>query len=306
MHRHPSGEQWTIRHGDQEATLVEVGGGLRAYAAAGTDILAGYGVDEQAGAGRGQLLVPWPNRVRDGRYRFGGTDLQLALTEPARGNASHGLVRWALWSVAGRSESALTLAYRLHPQPGWPGHLDLEVEYSLEESGLTVASRATNTGAVAVPFGYGAHPYLAVGETTLAEVVLTVPATERVLVDERMLPSGTESVVGTELDFRAPRPLGETRLDTAFSGLARDGDGCWRVTLSGLSGRPDVSLWGDEAFGWAQVFTKHAEDTGGEGVRGIAVEPMTCPADAFNSGEGLVVLEPGQAWSARWGLTVHR
>src|SRR5512144_810027 len=136
---HPSGEQWTIRHGDLEATAVEVGGGLRVLTAGGLDVLAGYGADEMASSGRGQLLMPWPNRLRDGRYRFDGRDQQLALTEPARGNASHGLVRWALWSVLDRSESALTVGYRLHPQQGWAGRLDLKVRYELSATGLEVS-----------------------------------------------------------------------------------------------------------------------------------------------------------------------
>jgi aldose 1-epimerase len=305
--QHPSGEQWTIRHGDLEATVVEVGGGLRTLTAGGLDVLAGYGVDEMASSGRGQLLMPWPNRLRDGRYRFEGRDQQLALTEPARGNASHGLVRWALWSVLDRSEAALTVGYRLHPQQGWSGRLDLAVRYELSDDGLTVTSTAENVGAGRAPFGYGAHPYVALGDTSLSDVVLTVPASAQVLVDdERKLPTGTAPVEQDDHDFRQARPLGATRLDTAFTGLSRDEDACWRVRVGGLVDRPEVSVWGDGAFGWVQVFTDKGEDQGVDGVRGVAVEPLSCPADAFNSGEGLVVLEPGQQWSGQWGLVVHR
>jgi aldose 1-epimerase len=306
-HEHPSGQQWSLRHGDLEATVVEVGGGLRTLTAGGVDVLAGYGVDEMASAGRGQLLMPWPNRLRDGRYRFDGQDQQLALTEPARGNASHGLVRWALWSPLERSDDALALGYRLHPQPGWPGRLDLTVRYELSDDGVTVTTTATNVGSTRVPFGYGAHPYVALGETRLSDVVLAVPASTQVLVDDdRKLPTGSAPVEQDGRDFRSPRPLGDTRLDTAFTGLDREADGRWRVTLSGLADRPDVSVWGDGAFDWVQVFTDKGEDEGVEGVRGVAVEPLTCPADAFNSGEGLVVLEPGQQWSGQWGVLVHR
>ena len=305
-HEHPSGEQWTFGHGDLRATVVEVGGGLRTLTAGGRDVLAGYGVDEMASSGRGQLLMPWPNRLRDGRYRFDGTDQQLALSEPARGNASHGLVRWALWSPLERSDAALTVGYRLHPQQGWSGCLDLTVRYELSGTGLVVTATATNVGADRVPFGFGAHPYVALGETRLSDVVLTVPAAVQVLVDDqRKLPTGTAPVEQGDRDFRQARPLGSTRLDTAFTDLERDHDGRWQVRLGGLVDRPDVSIWGDRAFGWVQVFTDKGEDSGVAGVRGIAVEPLTCPADAFNSGEGLVVLEPGEQWSGQWGLTVH-
>lgn len=300
----PSGDQWTIRHGDQEATVVEVGGGLRTLTAGGRPVLAGYGDAEACRSGRGQLLMPWPNRVRDGRYAFGGTDHQLAITEPAHANASHGLVRWARWELAARDDSAVTVRTRLHPQPGWDGVLDLRVRYALAADGLRVTSTATNVGAATVPFGYGAHPYVALGDTPLAEVTLRIPGEREVLVDERLLPVATVPV-RAETDFRTTRPLGSVVLDTAYTDLARDrADRRWEVRVGGLRDLGEVGVWGDESFGWAQVFTAQGADTGVAGTRGIAVEPMSCPADAFNSGDGLVVLAPGDSWSGTWGIRV--
>src|SRR4029453_14432152 len=92
MPSHPTGDQWTLRVEDQELVVVEVGGGMRTYTVGGGDVLAGYRADEPCRAGRGQVLMPWPNRLRDGRFSFGGAEHVLAITEPARGNASHGLV----------------------------------------------------------------------------------------------------------------------------------------------------------------------------------------------------------------------
>ena len=302
MSVHPSGEQWTIRSGGHEVTVVEVGGGVRTYTLDGVDVMAGYAADEPASSGRGQLLIPWPNRIRDGRYTFEGKEQQLALTEPAFHNASHGLVRWGPWHVVEQVEDSLTVGTRLHAQPGWDGVLDLAVTYALDDSGLTVTNRATNVGAATVPFGYGAHPYVAIGDTPLADVVLHVPAGEEVLVDDRMLPTGTVPV-RPETDFRTPRALGSTSLDTAFTAVERDpATQRWEVTVSGLRDRADVRVWGDRTFDWLQVFTvKGADDA--PGARGIAVEPMSCPADAFNSGQGLVVLTPGESWSGTWGIS---
>ena len=298
-----SGEQWTIRYGGHEATLVEVGGGVRTYTVDGVDVVAGYGQDEMAASGRGQLLMPWPNRIRDGKYTFEGVQHQLSITEVPLHNASHGLARWAQWQLVRvqAGHGALTLRHRLLPQPGWDGTVDLVVDSSLGDGGLTVTTTATNLGANRAPFGYGAHPYVALGDTSLADVELTLPAGLEVLVDDRSIPTSTEPV-RPETDFRQGRRLGETRLDTAYTGLHRGGDGRWRVTVGGLVDRPDVTLWGDEAFGWVQVFTAKGEDDFAAGARGIAVEPMSCPANAFNSGEGLVVLEPGQSWTGTWGI----
>jgi aldose 1-epimerase len=299
-----SGEQWVIRHGTQAATVVELGGGLRTYACDGVEVLAGYGRQEMAKSGRGQLLMPWPNRIRDGRYSFGGTAYQLPLTEPALHNASHGLVRWLPWRLVDQGESELTVGARLFPQPGWDGLLDLEVTYAVGDLGLSVTTRATNKGVRPLPFGFGAHPYVALGDTPLADVVLRLPAGEEVLVDERLLPTST-APVRPEVDFRHARPLGRTSLDTAYTNVDRDPDtGRWEVMVSGLRERPAVTVWGDAAFEWFQVFTAKGADQGVDGTRGIAVEPMSCPADAFNSGEGLVSLSPGQSWTGTWGISV--
>jgi aldose 1-epimerase len=299
----PSGEQWTLRDGRQEATVVEVGGGLRTYRVDGTDVVAGYAVDEMCRAGRGQVLMPWPNRIRDGKYTFEGAEHQLGLSEPALHNASHGLVRWATWLLHWHADdwSALTVRTRLHPQPGWTATLDLSVNYVLEPHGLVVSVHASNAGDTAAPFGFGAHPYVALGDTPLAEVELSIPAGLEVLVDEQLVPTGT-AAVRPEVDFRTRRRLGSTALDTAYTGLTRTrADGGWEVVVGGL-GTGDVSVWGDGSLDWAQVFTAKGKDTGVDGVRGIAVEPMSCPANAFNTGEGLVVLAPGDSWSARWGI----
>ncbi len=163
---------------------------------------------------------------------------------------------------------------------------------------------ATNIGDTRVPFGCGAHPYVAIGDRPLGEAVLTVPASHQVLVDDRLLPADLVPVEQGGRDFRSARALGSTELDTAFTGLDRGSDGRWEVRIEGLADRPAVSVWGDEAFDWVQVFTGQGTDEGAQGRRGIAVEPMTCPADAFNSRDGLIVLEPGQQWSGEWGLTV--
>src|SRR5438034_6318 len=191
----PSGTQWTIDRAGHRAVVVEVGGGLRAYGVDGVDVVDGYAEPELCPGAAGQILAPWPNRIRDGRYTFDGHGYQLGLTEPSRHNAMHGLVRWSRWRTAanddGAGDGAITVEHELVPQPGYP----------------------------------------------------------------------------------------------------------WPLLL-----RPTWTVGADEAFGWWQVFTSDTQPAPRQ-RRSVAVEPMTCPPDAFRSGRDVVSLEPGETWRGRWGIS---
>lgn len=298
----PSGEQWWIRSGEDELVVVEVGGGPRTWNRGGIPVLAGYREDEMCTSGRGQQLMPWPNRIRDGRWSFRGVERQLPITEVEHHNASHGLLRWMPWHLVDRDDATVTVGARLHPQPGWAWTLDCETTYALSPGGLQVTQCATNISDDPAPFGFGAHPYLAIGDEPVEDVEVSIPAATYVAVDDRLLPTGTLPVAGTPFDFRTQAPVGDQRLDTAFTDLLAEGDGVWRVRVS-TPGRAPWTVWGEaSAFPWVQVFTGKAE-AGQPGEHGVAVEPMTCPADAFNSGDGLIVLEPGETWTGRWGIS---
>lgn len=290
----PSGEQIELSSGDQKAVVTEVGASLRTYSAGGHDVLDGYAIDELATSGRGQVLIPWPNRIRDGTYELDGRRHQLDINEPARNNAIHGLVRWSSWSVSERSADRAVLGHVLRPRPGYPFTLELRVEYSLSPEGLTVLTTAANAGAETCPYGAGAHPYLTVHAGTVDEAVLRVPARLVLEADERGIPVGSRPVESSELDFREPRPVGPTRLDHCFTDLDRDEDGRGRVVIG------ETTLWADERYPYLMIFT-------GDGLpdverASLAVEPMTCAPNAFVSGDGLILLEPGESHAAAWGI----
>jgi aldose 1-epimerase len=302
----PSGQQHEIAAGDYTAIVVEVGAGLRQLSLASRDIVDGYAEAEICSGGRGQLLLPWPNRVLDGRYEFADQSRQLALTEPAKHNAIHGLTRWAAWALLDHSGDQVVLGHRLHPQPGYPHILDLTVAYTLDaRAGLAVTLDATNVGDRAAPFAAGAHPYLTAGTATVDSCALHMPADTWLETDDRGIPTSRHEVAGSAYDFRSPGPIGQVMLDTPMTDLSRDDDGRARVTLSTPDGSAATTLWCDESFGWLQVFPG---DTLPQDRRrqGVAVEPMTAPPNAFATGEDLVVLEPGASWSASWGITGRR
>ena len=289
-----------IQAGDQRAVVDGVGGGLSAYSVGGRELVDGYPPGAPSMSGRGQVLIPWPNRIEDGAYEFDGRSHQLLLTEPERRNAIHGLVREEPWRVADVETTRVVMEHVLQPRPGYPFTLSLSVEYTLSEGGLRVRTTATNVGADPCPFGSGQHPYLKLGTPVVDSLVLRAPGRTVLVEDERGIPRGREPVEGTAFYFRRPREIGATALDDAFTDLERGEDGCARVELRDPASRAGVTLWLDENYRYVQLFT--GDPLPDVRRRSLAVEPMTCPANAFRTGEDLVRLEPGKSCASAWGI----
>jgi aldose 1-epimerase len=296
----PSGEQIEIRAGDRRVVVAEVGAGLRSYTVAGKDVLDGYSVEEMARSGRGQVLIPWPNRIQDGTYEFGGTEHQLPLNEIEARNAIHGLVRWVSWTTAAREDDRVVLEHTLRPQPGYPFSLALRLEYAVSDKGLRVTTMATNIGREECPYGSGMHPYLTVGTETVDSLELRAPGRTVLRTDDRGIPVDSEPVAGTGYDFGRAKPIGATKLDHAFADLERDADGLARVELVDPDSGSAVSLWADDGYTYLQLFT--GDPLPDVARRSLAVEPMTCPPNAFRTGESLIVLAPEESTTSTWGL----
>lgn len=295
----PTGRELTLRADGYEAEVVEVGAGLRALRRDGVDVIAGYPPGQMCSGGRGQHLIPWPNRVEDGVYEFDGRRLQLPLSEPAKSNASHGLLRWANWTLAESSDARALWSCRLHPQPGYPFLLDVTVEYVLDADGLRVTQSARNLGPDPAPYGAGAHPYLTVG-ARLDQCELLLPATTRLEIDARGLPTDERPTVGSDADFSTARLIGDTVLDHPYGGLQRV-DGLARAVLRDPRTGREAAVTVDDGYRWLQAFSG---DTLSSGAReALAVEPMTCPPNAFRTGVDLVRLEPGDRHQATFVIS---
>jgi aldose 1-epimerase len=299
----PTGEQWAIAHGRQQVIVTEVGATLRSYRVGDDEMLDGFGANEWSESGRGQVLAPWPNRLGDGRYEFGGIAAQAPLNEPELGNAIHGLVRWLPWRCEVLAQNVMVVRCTIWPTPAYPFLASLGLEYRLGREGLAVTATVRNEGSVALPFGLGFHPYLRVGTDRVDTATLLVPARQRLVLDARSLPTGeARPVGGTEFDFSQGRAIGPTQLDTAYTDLERDGDGVAWASIADPSGERAVDLWVDQQFRYLMVYTGDTIGAVDRRRQGLAIEPMTCPPDAFRSGRDLVVLEPGQEWTAAWGI----
>jgi aldose 1-epimerase len=297
----PSGGQFEIRYGAQRATVVEVGGGVRQYRAGDRPVLDPYPENAMCDGARGTPLIPWPNRLADGAYRFDGTGYGVPLTEPDKHNAIHGFLRWRSWQALEHQGSRVVMGIRLHPLTGYPFPVDVRVAYELGDDGLTVGTTATNLGDQPCPYGAGQHPYLSAGGGRIDDCTLELGAATRIRTDnERQLPAGTAAVEGTAFDFRAGPRLGGQQLDTPFTDLARDEGGRAWARLTAPDGSR-AELWAAEHYPVIELFTGDSLSPGRRRL-GLGTEPMTCPPNAFQSGESLIRLLPGQPVTTSWGV----
>ncbi|MET0854922.1 MAG: aldose 1-epimerase family protein [Microterricola sp.] len=320
----PTGEQFELAlqtpSGMLRAVITELAAGIRELSIDGVELMQGFDAEIAPPSCAGVLLMPWGNRIPDGVWvDAAGTSHQLAITEVDLNNAIHGLLRFAPYQVVERSDSAITLGAQVFPQLGYPFHLDTQVRYELVADGLSVTHTVRNVAAGDAPVTVASHPFLKIGGVPTEELVLTVNADTHIDVDERLNPTGLSAVAGTPFDLRADSPLsrrvGDLALDDAW-GDSHVVDGETAHTLTAPDGRR-VGIWGDENFGYVQVYitptfpargSRAGTNDGGEPgtadavVTAIAIEPMTGPANAYNSGAGLKRVASGEEWVSRWGI----
>jgi aldose 1-epimerase len=301
--RAPTGKQFEIsletKAGLARAIVTEVAAGLRHYSVREIDLAEPFAESQTPPSGIGIVLVPWPNRVKDGLWQLDGEPQQLDLTEPDKNNAIHGLLRHAPYTLVDHGESSVTLAATVFPQHGYPFLLDTTVHYELVEDGLTVTHEIRNAGDAKAPVAVGTHPYFKIGDVPTGDLTLTLSASSHFEVDGHLNVLSEHSVDGTEYDLRGGKKVADLSLDDGFGQVART-DGRSEQVLTAPDGR-SIAMWGDESVGYVQVYTSRTLPT--ETISGvaIAIEPMTAPTNALNSGDGLKWLEPGESWSVQWG-----
>jgi aldose 1-epimerase len=298
------GDLITLTAGDYRAQVSTVGAALESLTVGDRDLVVRSPEQGPTLLSRGAIIAPWPNRIGDGRYVWDGEEIQTALSEPERGNALHGLVSFQVYSPATVTEDELVLRTELFPSPGYPFHLLLTVHYALDaEAGLTTTVTARNLGHRDAPYGTCPHPYLIAGPEPLDEWVLHFEAaTVLQVTEDRLLPTGTTALAPADpLSFTSARPIGDQFIDHAYTDLARDSDGQFRLRLTSPSGT-GVEMSAGPECGWLQVHTADRPEPENHRV-GLAVEPMTCPPDAFRSGIDVVRLAPGDSHEAAWTIT---
>jgi aldose 1-epimerase len=296
---HPTGEQFTLQKGAARAEIGALAAVLRSLRVGDVDLTEPTPADALPSHGNGIVMAPWPNRVRGAVWQLDGAAQRLDVTDPDLGNAIHGLLRNTAYRERELADDAVTLGATIYPQHGWPFLLDTWVRYELHEDGLTVTHGVENLGKARAPWAVGAHQYFRVGETSVEQLTLTITGDRWVELDAKLNPVAEHPVDGGPYDLRGGRLIGDLDLNTNFAGVTTGAEGSARLeTPEGAN----LTVWQDEPFGWLVAFTpRDFPGAGGPGLA-IALEPMTAPADALNTGEGVRWLEPGERWQGSWGV----
>jgi aldose 1-epimerase len=239
----------------------------------------------------GKILAPWPNRTKDGKYTFNKKDYQLSVNEVSKNNSLHGLVANCHWDVIFQDQSKVTLQYLLNQPDIYPGKLELQVSYEIIEQGVEISVLSENVGDISAPYGVSIHTYLVAGALVKNnELLLQLPSDQFLEVDaERLLPIKLQPVTGSNFDFISLKKISNLFIDHAFK---YSSDYPRSILLLNAEGQGAEVIFDDQS-NWIQIHTAD-RDLQGDSRMAVAIEPMTCPPDAFNSGIDLIVLEPGK------------
>ncbi len=249
------------------------------------------------------IQFPWPGRIRNGVFTFAGREIHLPINEPARGHAIHGLVWNCAFEVMSRGIDRVRMRLDSSTDAAvtriWPFPFVLEIDLEVG-GGLRVRFSVRNSGASAMPFGIGAHPYFhAPLETHGARDAIEVeaqPAKSRWPLDAKLIPSGAPIAAAGDFDFSAPRPLDAHTYDDVFQlDSARDPSRpCAR--LIDRAARCAIEIRADPQFRDLVVYAPPDKPV-------VALEPYTCAPDAFNLNSrgidaGMLTLAPGAVFEA--------
>ncbi len=286
-------EKYMLKSAVSEATFVPAfGANILSLQFNNTGILWGFENEAQLTASdksRGIHLAPFPNRIQDGKYSFEVIACQLPINKPKENNAIHGFV-WnkkfeAVGATAEKDFASITLKYIYDgSEAGYPFPFELLYEYMLKENSFSIKAEAINKGKTNMPFGLGWHPYFTLGEN-VGDWQLQLPSCNILETNARLIPTGNRNSYNS---FRQPATIGNTNFDTAFE-LTGNQD-FFETKLFSAETNNTISIKQSNAFKYLQVYIPPDRNC-------IAIEPMTCPANAFNSEEGLITLKPEEAFS---------
>ena len=224
------------------------------------------------------LLFPFPNRLRDGRYTFNRQSYQFPINEPERNNALHGFIYNKELEITGielfENSAFIELTYTYHGDLDfYPFPFKIKITYNISETGFSLTSTIENTGLSKMPYAFGWHPYFLVDKAAM----ISIPDAKLQVVNSRLLPTGEE----TRLHGADELMTVEESYDNAFR---PEKEGSFGIETGYFHGRT-LKIISDRGFKFFQLYNPEKKI--------IAIEPVTANIDALNTGDGLIVLEPG-------------
>lgn len=287
-----------LQSGDYTAIIRKHGAGLNSLTFRNRNLVEPFLLGQPARY-RGDLLAPWPNRIRDGKYLVEGKTYEVPINETNRQTSLHGLINNLNWDITIKSRNRVELGVELLESISFPTSLIFRAIYALSDKGLTIEIHANNSGTKRAPYGVSIHPYLiAFPSEKVDQWKLAMNSDQVLAVDQkRLLPLQLCEVSELNYDFRQGAKIGNRFIDHAFK---VDESKPRLISLFSQNGN-GVEMTFDSSARWIQIHT--ADRNGDSDSRScLAVEPMSCPPDAFNSKIDLIWLEPNQSTSSSWRI----
>lgn len=285
--------EFQIGTDEATATVSAWGATLTAFVVGEKSVIKHASRAEVEESFAGVTLAPWPNRLDGGVWNYQGVELKAPVND-GQGNANHGLVFNREFEVVDKNSEQVIFEYEFGLDEVYPFKVRFRVGYEIVGAQLITTISGKNEGYVDAPFSFGSHPYLQVSPDS------------RVLIscETQSVNSVSQIPIGSEPAFRQKgsgdfsdegAKFGDLKLDDCFMELDRDSSGIAETKITHSDGTV-VSLWQDENFKYLMVYTHPSA--------GLAVEPMTSPANALNSETDLCWLKPGESITAKWGIRV--
>ncbi len=285
-------------HGDSFSIVPEYGANLIDLKFKGQCVIDGFQTPDELAKGawgKSIILFPYPNRLRDGRYTFNGKTYQFDINNADTGNSIHGFSSNVKMDVVksdfNENIGSIVCEFRHDGSHlAYPFKFTFQVQFTLSDSALNVNMAFTNNEKFEIPVGLGWHPYFKISER-IEDTSLKMPETHFINIDDRMLPTGEKTPFH---EFDDLKRIDSYSLDNGFFILNQSKPA--EVILESEMGR--LTYWqetGEAKWNFLQVFTPPQRNS-------IALEPMTCNIDAFNNGDGLVLLKPQSTLSGDFGV----
>ncbi|MDR2748921.1 MAG: hypothetical protein LBB10_03420 [Bifidobacteriaceae bacterium] len=274
-------------------TLASIGSSIRKYTIDNLDIVVPYNADEMPNYFQGQVLFPWPNRLEDGKYEFEGTSVNADINERDKNNQLHGLSPLYSFDLIDKDENWIKMGLQLPPSRNYPFMIRVEILYTLTDKGLEIKTFAKNEGEKNAPFALGWHPWFS-PRGSLDSCSLHFKAESYIYSDSRLLPA-KEGEVPTTFDFSTEKSLQDISLDDAFANVAEN-----KVSFKAADGHI-TTIQADENYKAFQICSADFAE-GADHRFGLAIEPMTAWANAFQTHKNLIIIKPGQTINNSWRI----